>query len=793
MNILFFENEGSWRGQCLLKLNSRNNHKIDVLSDVQLSIPLEEQAQNFASEFPFVDLFFININILAGGLSRCECAGINLLKLIRLCHLDKHCVLYSFLNREQLMQLSIDNLIIFSEGVTFVQLPSDVSKLEIEKLAKQKASSDLSKYLKAESRIPDDRHFFANWWGALQLWKIHQILHSQNKDTLKSIQHQLFNAAKGIGTYQGLLAQYLYGQGFQKLSADYIESKKELHNHFQRYSAPPDSYNEQLIDLDKKIERAASEQFRLNDILHEIESSDNLQQFFLWLSGKPKEIKDKIKNWEIGQKWAKEEHDEIQRYQQLKTYLEEEKYKIQFENDFLISERAKTIGEYQNAVLNLENSNTFNEVLKEKSPKILYIDDQAEEGWGSIFQLMIYGKEKPEEFRIIKPEKTSEIELVILKCFELIHEFEPDLIILDLRLFGETGTISDANELSGFKVLKAFKSGFKQSQHYIYSPVSCPIMIVTASNKVFTYQAINDMGADAYWIKEGLDNKLSIDESIKNYWDFLGKVYLLCYSNEFRFIRKMKKDISELKTVKDFWWQSKERFRFNLTPGASLNSVSKIDVLNILDDSLFLTENFMQSILMKNLSIKIGKSLPSLIAINLFQIIENIHEEITTNNIYTVLNSRIKEHHKNIDHNKLDELVKLRNDAVHHNSLTINDLQTFFQFLKEYLMIIPQEKISSTNKIGLVSTSNQFEKNNPRKVETKTYSAPISHVDRRNGYFSISRQNLKSLSLDKDITCFEMQIIEAGGRKFSWVTFEIKKDAAGGLIATNVSLNTLKS
>ena len=93
MNILFLENEGFWRGQCLLNLNSGNEHNIDVLTDIQLSVPLEELARNFAEEFPFVDLLFINVNLLVGGNSRSECTGISLFKYIRLYHFDKHCIL----------------------------------------------------------------------------------------------------------------------------------------------------------------------------------------------------------------------------------------------------------------------------------------------------------------------------------------------------------------------------------------------------------------------------------------------------------------------------------------------------------------------------------------------------------------------------------------------------------------------------------------------------------------------------------------------------------------------------
>lgn len=788
MNILFLENEGSWRGQCSLKLNSGNNHKIDVLSDIQLSEPTEILARNIAEEFPFVDLFFINTNLLAGGLSRSECAGINLLKLIRFCHFDKHCVLNSFLSREQLLQLSPENLIIFSEGVTFVQLPYDFSKFDLENLAKRKAPADLSRYLKAESRIPDDRHFFANWWGALQLWKIHQILHSIDEDTLQSIQHQLFNSAKGIGTYQGLLAQYLYGQEIQKLSSAYIENKKELHNHFQRFTLSSETYNKRLYELDEKIETASKEQNRLSDILQEIKATDNWQQFFLKLSGKPKEIEYRIRNFEIGLKGANDEKQGITRFKELKYYIEEEENKIGREKKELISERAKAIEEKQNAGLNFNDGSTFIKILKEKTPKILYIDDKADEGWSSIFQLMIYGLEKPEKFRIIKPEKTSEINHIISSCFGLIDDFEPDLIILDLRLLGETGTISNAGELSGVKVLKALKNGFKKNSTLTYSPVSCPVMIVTASNKAFTYQSINTAGADAFWIKEGLDNKFPLDESIHNYWDFIWKVFILCCSDEFLFLEKIKNGLERLKATNTaFWWESDKRFSRLLAPDATLNKINKTIVFSILNECIGLTENLLQGMVLKNHSFAFENSLPSLIAIRLFQIVEIIHEENVNEYAEISIKKRVIDHHKNESYGRLNELLKLRNNAAHQISLTLKDLDLLFTYLIEYLelransnTIKPIQEYSSSG-TAVSQKANQTNKRYTSFIIKKKYDCIL---------ISKNADDLqKDFTMNRNLQCFDKKIMKderfvAGVS----VQFEVKQISEDNFMALNVSL-----
>lgn len=691
MNILFLENESSWRSQCLLKLNVGTTHIVDTFTQNQLNDPVEKIAELIVADFIFVDLIIINVNIIAGENDRSACCGIKLIKLLRLHGLQQRCILYSFLSREQLMGLSPENLIVFSEGLTYIRLPYDFKQIDFVALSKKMAPTNLTAYLKAESHLPDDRHFFANWWGALQLWNVYQKVNELNDDLKNSIQNQLFSSSKEIGSYQGLLAQYLYGHEIQKFSDAYIERKREKHNNYSHFNLPPQTYSEQIGQLDQKIEMAIVEQERYSDILDTITACNNdWQKFLLNLSGKPKEISTIINHIEFGINESTTEKEQILRFLELKKYLETEEQHRFTEKENLILERIKAVEESKKETYKIKEEITFGQLLHEKLPKILYIDDQAEEGWSGIFQLMIYGELKQDCFKVFQPTKEPEIEIIIQKCFEHIQTLNPDLIILDLRLQGETGTFSNPKELSGFKVLHALKSGYKFDSGMKYYPVSCPVVIVTASNKVNTYQFITNEGADAYWIKEGLDNHFSLDESADNYFDFIAKTYVVCCSPEFKMLREMKSKFTEFRQNRTYWYESPKRFQQLYDDRATINYINPKTIIGIIGDAIKFIEVLIQDKFNHNYNIDYERLISSTLVVRLFLAIEIIHEENNTSNIptkHTDLSARIFKHHP-VSY-KLNKLLEIRNKAVHRDNILLIDVKQFVDCLMGYLSNSP--------------------------------------------------------------------------------------------------------
>lgn len=677
MNIFFLENEGSLREQYLLKLNEGATHSVDTFTDTQLNDQVEKLAELIVKDFNVVDLFIINVNLIAGNNNRSACCGIKLIKLLRLHGLQQHCILYSFLSREQLMELSPENLIVFSEGLTYIRLPYDFKQIDLIALSKKSAPLNLTAYLKAESHLPDDRHFFANWWGVLQLWKVYRALYSLDKKAIMRIEKEMFISAQHMTNYQGLLAQYLYGNEVQKLTPTIIEQQREFHQTYRDFTVYDTSFSqleEQRIELEAEIKR-------ISEKLEIIKDNDKWQKYEI-------DYYQQIGHLEMNAQQICDQQFDInpqidfkKKLDELVSIIEEEKLRLVKNHKVLISNISKKV-EHRKA-LTLTNNTTeiisFAEKLRTESPRILYIDDQAEEGWSIIFQHLIYGKVDSVNFKVLDP-KNYEKDSLILTCFKNVNDFDPDLIILDLRLFGEKGTISDYDNLSGIKVLKELKHGYKN-----FNPIICPVLVVTASNKSFAINAVMTSGADGYWIKEGLDNHFSLEETIFNYWDFIGKCFALCCSDEFKFLRKMRLGTQLLKNQQAFWWESDRRFTQVFTPGSKLNIISKKSVLKNFNEGLDFLASYLQNKLMKNLPPNFEKYLPSLIAIKLYMAIELIHEEIGRGNHSSKLILRVLKHHENEIIYRLLEVLNLRNQSVHHMDLTLPELELFYEYIIGYI------------------------------------------------------------------------------------------------------------
>lgn len=312
-------------------------------------------------------------------------------------------------------------------------------------------------------------------------------------------------------------------------------------------------------------------------------------------------------------------------------------------------------------------------------PKILLIDDQAGEGWSDIYQHIIYGGEN-RDFHTFNnfPASNSNHEEGIEHIKENVIEYlinqmnnKVDCILLDLRL--QPGDKNkEVHKVSGVKILKHINKHFK----------GIPILVTSASNKIWSYQEVIKAGADAYWLKEGVDNLQNAEDSIKSYVNFI-EIIAAFMNEEYQFLREMNKNLKKFREppAPRFWWVRKTWPTVNFD-GRGVNTnldlyTTAENVEKFYQDGILLFQNFLKGkYLQKNLQDGDWFYYSSII-IHLAKLIEKFHGHIiydpdNTNPTYGQLTE--------IRRDTLGKkLYKIRNTAAHFkHSIKIDFEDNFY-------------------------------------------------------------------------------------------------------------------
>ena len=169
--------------------------------------------------------------------------------------------------------------------------------------------------------------------------------------------------------------------------------------------------------------------------------------------------------------------------------------------------------------------------------KILLIDDEAEKGWKDFYNYLLQYNinNKTIKFDYLKENYKSVIkEDILKKSIEKVQEFNPDVVLLDLRLCDEDftdKTITNSENLTGIIILQKIKEINKGIQ----------VIITTASNKSWNYDKALQYGADAYILKQGNSD---VKEDITNLKELIEKLL-----KRARFLKPVLQDISKLKEL----------------------------------------------------------------------------------------------------------------------------------------------------------------------------------------------------------------------------------------------------
>jgi len=529
------------------------------------------------------DLFLIYLDYIpqeegkAVGL-RTNHHGIEVLKRLRLKHYTQHCVVFSFLSREDFILQNPCHLVLYSAGITYKQLPFDFLTEDFSILETPvEAPLDLSAYFKAENMLPDNRHFFANWWGVYCLWQLHKAIESiylsegENSSLVTETDRDFFSGMKKIweemNTLRGQIAQYLNPIDKKDILFELQEFDKLEKNRdklLQEIDSESSITEEELIELGEIREKLENFLKKLGnktiyDLDIQIEYKNILDEYYYNLKeGVLGRINGKFLSaterliYEINNKIEeiKTKDDQINKNKELI----EEKNKL----DRTIEEIRREIKENIEGCNIQRSKKSISDIIsdirksfQEVPPKIIYVDDQAQEGWAKIFQRMIYGGES-DNFAVIVPQKEEDEKEIVQRILNEEKRLKENtnqivLLILDLRLKQEKGELP-IEDISGIKVLKELKK----------EKFSCPILITTASNKWKSYKEINRLGALAYWQKKGLDEQNDTKSLLENYFSFLKLIYVLCKDKTIAFLYNnfspMIRELEENEEV--YWWET---------------------------------------------------------------------------------------------------------------------------------------------------------------------------------------------------------------------------------------------
>ncbi|WP_374443463.1 hypothetical protein [Epilithonimonas sp.] len=145
--------------------------------------------------------------------------------------------------------------------------------------------------------------------------------------------------------------------------------------------------------------------------------------------------------------------------------------------------------------------------------KILYIDDEAEKGWNLIFKKFFTGNAISFQYLDNEFNSKTKSEIIDLSYNKIIND-NIDLIILDFRLHPEDFSELDIYEITGVKLLKKVKE---------YNP-GIQIIIFSATNKIWSYKALQKEGADGFIMKESPRNSIQTNYTANVIKDFIDNI-----------------------------------------------------------------------------------------------------------------------------------------------------------------------------------------------------------------------------------------------------------------------------
>ena len=219
------------------------------------------------------------------------------------------------------------------------------------------------------------------------------------------------------------------------------------------------------------------------------------------------------------------------------------------------------------------------EIRIEGNGKVLLIDDEYKKGWKIIFKEIF--KSGDFKFEVLEQNFEMSKDEIVNSAIRKTEEFDPDIVLLDFRLHTSEFYDTEIDKFISVEILRKIK---------VLNP-GIQIVIFTASNKVWSLQKLESLGADGFILKESPefnhDNKFT-RENIKSFRttieNSLCKKYLKeMYSNKNEIIEKLNNLRKDKQINKDFQkeMQNLIKLSFQVLTKQQTNEVYSIAFINL--------------------------------------------------------------------------------------------------------------------------------------------------------------------------------------------------------------------
>ena len=178
--------------------------------------------------------------------------------------------------------------------------------------------------------------------------------------------------------------------------------------------------------------------------------------------------------------------------------------------------------------------------LKSVKGRILLIDNDYEKGWKVLFDYIVNSCNGL-QFDTLEIDYRASSRNKIIDCAynkvinERTDEINYDVVILDFRLHPLDNSETNINQISGMQVLKKLKD---------YN-LGIQVIIFSATNKIWNFQAMKEAGADGFILKEGFENSSDINftnqsiiSMIKNLDDCLEMIFMQDFYSKLKILKK---------------------------------------------------------------------------------------------------------------------------------------------------------------------------------------------------------------------------------------------------------------